>query len=381
MSTIEKDQLYIAGTYARFPVVITKGQGALLTDEQGREYIDLGSGIAVNVFGAADQEWVSAVCRQAGTLAHTSNLYYTSPQVALAENLTHMTGMKKVFFGNSGAEANECAIKAARKYGGQRHKIISLEGSFHGRTLATLSMTGQDAFHQQFHPLPEGFSYIPPNDIPALEKALCDESVCALTLEMVQGEGGVNPLDSAFAQRAQALCREKDILLMVDEVQTGLGRCAALYAYMRYGLKPDVVTSAKGLGGGLPIGACLLGDKVKDVFALSDHGSTFGGNPICCAGANAVLSRMDDALFDEVNQKSKYIFTALSGAPGVKSVTGLGLMLGIEAQKPGREVADSCLKNGVLVLTAKNKVRLLPPLNISWELLYQAMAVLKAALA
>ena len=375
MSTFEMDKSYIANTYARFPLAVKEGHGAILVDEDGKEYIDLGSGIAVNTFGAGDDKWVAAVSAQAKALSHISNLYYTQPQVKLAKLLCEKTGMKKVFFGNSGAEANECAIKVARKYNHHRNVIISLEGSFHGRTLATLAMTGQEVFHSQFQPLPEGFKHVPPNDLKALENAV-DDSVCAVMIELVQGEGGVNVLDRAYAEKVQALCKENDILFMIDEVQTGMGRTGALYAFMQYGLSPDVVTSAKGLGGGLPIGACLMGEKAQNVLGLSDHGSTFGGNPICAAGAVSILERMDDKLLLEVKEKSAYIFKTLQGKSGIKSVSGLGLMIGIETDKPAREVVDACLKQGVVTLTAKNKVRLLPPLSITKAQLEKALKVL-----
>jgi len=375
LSTFEMDKSYIANTYARFPLAVKEGHGAILVDEDGKEYIDLGSGIAVNTFGAGDDKWVAAVSAQAKALSHISNLYYTQPQVKLAKLLCEKTGMKKVFFGNSGAEANECAIKVARKYNHHRNVIISLEGSFHGRTLATLAMTGQEVFHSQFQPLPEGFKHVPPNDLKALENAV-DDSVCAVMIELVQGEGGVNVLDRAYAEKVQALCKENDILFMIDEVQTGMGRTGALYAFMQYGLSPDVVTSAKGLGGGLPIGACLMGEKAQNVLGLSDHGSTFGGNPICAAGAVSILERMDDKLLLEVKEKSAYIFKTLQGKSGIKSVSGLGLMIGIETDKPAREVVDACLKQGVVTLTAKNKVRLLPPLSITKAQLEKALKVL-----
>ncbi len=375
INTFELDKQFVANTYARFPLAVKEGQGALLIDEAGKEYIDLGSGIAVNVFGAGDEKWVEAVASQAKTLSHISNLYYTQPQVKLAQMLCEKTGMKKVFFGNSGAEANECAIKVARKYGGRRNVVLSLNGSFHGRTLATLAMTGQDVFHSQFQPLPLGFKYTDPNDIKALEAALT-EDVCALMVEIVQGEGGVNPLDKAFVVKAQQLCHERDILFMVDEVQTGMGRTGSLFAYMQYGLGPDVVTTAKGLGGGLPIGACLMGEKAQNVLGLSDHGSTFGGNPICAAGALSILERLDDGLLRDVKKKSDYIFDQLQGKPGILSVSGMGLMIGIETEKTAREIVDACLTQGIVTLTAKNKVRLLPPLTITFPQLEKAIGIL-----
>ena len=380
------DREYIAGTYARFPVEIVSGKGSLVYDETGKEYIDLGTGIAVNTFGVADAEWAEAVTKQLYRCQHTSNLYYSEPCAMLAKELCERTGMRKVFFSNSGAEANEAAIKVARKYAAEKkgkdtYTIITLKNSFHGRTLTTLAATGQDVFHEDFTPLTEGFVYAEPNDLVSVKKLMEENKVAAVMLELVQGEGGVCPLEKDFVDGLVALAREKDILLIDDEVQTGNGRTGALYAYMNYGFTPDVVSTAKGLGGGLPIGACLLGEKVKDVLTPGSHGSTFGGNPVSCAGARNVLSRLDDVLLAEVREKSAYIFRELQNAPGVKSVTGMGLMIGIETEKDATEVLAICRENGVLAIKAKQKVRLLPALNIPTEILEKAIAVIKAACA
>lgn len=375
MDIKQLDQEYIAKTYARNDIVIASGNGAILQDINGKEYIDFGSGIAVNCFGVADSKWIDAVTNQAMQLAHISNLYYTLPQVHLAKLLCEKSGMKRVFFGNSGAEANECAIKVARKYGKKRNVIVTLEGSFHGRTLATLAATGQEIFHQQYQPLPKGFKHVKPNNIEAIQNAL-DEGVCAVMLEMVQGEGGVNVLNEAYVKKVRSLCDEHNILLLVDEVQTGIGRTGQFFAYEHFGILPDVVTSAKGLGGGLPISACLLGEKVKNIFTVSDHGSTFGGNPICASGAISIVERMDNDLYQAVKAKSDFIFSALAGQKGVVDVTGLGLMIGIETQISAKEVLQRCIEKGLLVLTAKDKVRLLPPLNISMKELEKGMSIL-----
>ena len=379
MQTRQADQTYVAGTYGRFDAAMASGSGASYQDEEGKTYIDFGTGIGVTLFGACDPEWVKAVTDQLTTLGHTSNLYYTAPQAQLAELLCQRTGMKKVFYGNSGAEANECALKVARRYGEDtgRSVIVTLRNSFHGRTIATLAATGQDKFHAHFGPFPDGFRYIPANDCDALEAALSQGDVCAILMEMIQGEGGVIPLDKTYVQLAEKLCREKDILLMVDEVQTGNGRTGSLYAYMQYGVQPDVVTTAKGLGGGLPIGACLLGEKCEHTLGKGDHGSTFGGNPVCAAAALNVISRLDNKVFEGVKEREAFIRSELAGAPGVKSVTGMGLMLGIEVEKNAGEIAAACLKDGLMVLTAHEKVRLLPPLNISFDELRQGIAILK----
>lgn len=378
------DKEFVANTYARFPIDIVSGKGSLVTDSDGNEYIDLGSGIAVNTFGVADDEWIKAVTAQLGKFQHTSNLYYTEPCAALAEELCKRTGMKKVFFSNSGAEANECAIKAARKYAADKKgkdcfKIITLNNSFHGRTLTTLAATGQEAFHRDFLPLTEGFVSVEPTP-EALTAAVGDDTA-AIMFEIVRGEGGVIPLERPFIDAAVGIAKEKDILLIADEVQCGNGRSGKLYAYMNYGFMPDIVSTAKGLCGGLPLGATMLGEKVENVFTPGSHGSTFGGNPVCCAGALNILSRLDDALLREVSEKSEYIFSEMSGADGVESVSGLGLMIGIKTKKPAKEVVSECMKNGVLALTAKDRVRLLPALNIPFDLLKKALEILKNACA
>ena len=386
MNIKQLDEEYIAHTYARFPIQIASGKGALAVDENGKEYIDLGAGIAVNTFGYADEAWIRAVTEQLAKCQHTSNLYYSEPCAKLAELLCQRTGMKKVFFGNSGAEANECAIKAARKYaadkkGKDTYTIITLKNSFHGRTITTLAATGQDVFHKDFTPLTEGFVYAEPNDLDSVRELVKAHKTAAILFEAVQGEGGVMPLEKEFVTGLAEIAADNDILLMADEVQTGNGRTGKLYAYMNYGVTPDIVTTAKGLGGGLPIGACLLGEKVKDTLTQGSHGSTFGGNPAVCAGAYNILSRIDDTLMDEVREKSAYVFDALRGAPGIRSVTGMGLMIGILPEKSAGEVIDLCREDGVLVIKAKDRVRLLPPLNIPKELLEKAVAVIKAACA
>ena len=384
MTTKELDSKYIANTYARFPIVLEHGKGSLIWDTEGREYIDMGSGIAVNAFGLADSEWIAAVTAQLGKLQHVSNLYYSEPDALLAEQLCSRTGMKKVFFANSGAEANECAIKCARKYAAdkygadKRYKIVTLKNSFHGRTITTLAATGQDELHRDFQPLTEGFLYTPANDCAALKELVeSDEAVAAIMFELVQGEGGVMPLTQEFVQCIAELCAEHDILMICDEVQTGNGRTGTLYAWMQYGITPDIMSTAKGLGGGLPIGACLFGEKTENTLTAGTHGSTFGGNPAVCAGALNILSRIDDALIADVKAKSEYIVSELTGAPGVESVAGLGLMLGIKTTKPLNDVVTACRENGVLVLTAHGKMRLLPALNIPMELVKKAVAVIK----
>ena len=384
MNIKQLDEEYIAHTYARFPIQIASGKGALAVDENGKEYIDLGAGIAVNTFGYADEAWIRAVTEQLAKCQHTSNLYYSEPCAKLAELLCRRTGMKKVFFGNSGAEANECAIKVARKYaadkkGKDTYTIITLKNSFHGRTITTLAATGQDVFHKDFTPLTEGFVYAEPNDLDSVRELVKAHKTAAILFEAVQGEGGVMPLEKKFVTGLAEIAADNDILLMADEVQTGNGRTGKLYAYMNYGVTPDIVTTAKGLGGGLPIGACLLGEKVKDTLTQGSHGSTFGGNPAVCAGAYNILSRIDDTLMDEVREKSAYVFDALRGTPGIRSVTGMGLMIGILPEKSAGEVIDLCREDGVLVIKAKDRVRLLPPLNIPKELLEKAVAVIKAA--
>lgn len=376
----QKDKEYIAGTYGRFDLELVSGKGAELYDINGKKYIDLGSGIAVNIFGAADDEWAKAVANQAGKLQHTSNLYYSEPCVSLAEMLLEKSGMKKVFFGNSGAEANECAIKTARKYYSDNHdgkegKIITLINSFHGRTIATLKATGQDVFHKHFGPFPEGFLYTPANDCEALEKILGDD-IAAVMFEPVQGEGGVNALDKAFVECIFKNAEKYGYLTIADEVQTGNGRTGKYFAVEHFGVKPDIITTAKGLGGGLPIGATLFGEKAADILGAGDHGSTFGGNPVAAAGACTIVSRVDQKLLSDVTAKSDYIRSKLQNQKGIKSVSGLGLMLGIETERSAKEIATECIEKGALVLTAKTKVRLLPPLNITYEQLDYALEIL-----
>ena len=380
----EKDSKYIANTYARFPIVIESGKGSVLTDENGKEYIDLATGIAVNTFGAADSEWVNAVTKQLNKIQHTSNLYYTAPDTDLAEILCKRTGFKKVFFSNSGAEANECAIKAARKYakenkGADYYTVVTLKNSFHGRTVTTLAATGQDVFHKDFLPLTGGFCYVEANNTEDLENAVKTHKIAAIMLECVQGEGGVMPLCKEFVKAAAEIAKKEDILLIIDEVQTGNGRTGKLYSYINYGIMPDIITTAKGLGGGLPIGATMLGEKVQNIFTPGTHGSTFGGNPAACAGALSIINRIDEELLNGVNKKSEYIFSALIGANGIKSVSGMGLMIGIETEKDAGDIINECIKNGVLVIKAKSKVRLLPALNIPDDLLEKAIEILKKA--
>ena len=384
MTTKELDHQYVAPTYARFPVEIVSGKGSILVDDEGKEYIDMGTGIAVNTFGMADGEWIAAVEAQLHAFQHTSNLYYTEPCAKLAQLLCHATGMKKVFFGNSGAEANECAIKAARKYAQTRkgedfHTIVTLKNSFHGRTITTLAATGQDVFHSQFTPLTPGFVHADVNDPAGLRALVTENKVAAIMFEAVQGEGGVLPLPGDFIAEMKNIAEEQDILLIADEVQAGNGRTGAMYGYMNLGITPDIVSTAKGLGGGLPLGACILGDKVENVFTYSDHGSTFGGNPVACAGAVNILSRLTEDVLAGVRERSRLIFDTLTGAPGIRSVSGMGLMVGIETEKPAKDVVSACREMGVLVLTAKTKVRLLPALNIPMDELEKALSVIKTA--
>ena len=386
MSIISLDKEYVAGTYGRFPLELVSGQGSVLTAADGKQYIDLGSGIGVTAFGFGDEAWTAAVTAQLMKLQHTSNLYYTEPCAKLAQLLCERTGLKKVFFSNSGAEANECAIKVARKYSASKKgedcfTILTLVNSFHGRTLTTLAATGQDHFHKDFQPLTPGFAHVQANNIQQLQEAVDTLNPAGIMLECVQGEGGVNPLTPEFVKTAAALSQERDIPLIIDEVQTGNGRTGSLYAYMQFGIQPDIVSTAKGLGGGLPVGATLMGDKVQYVLGPGDHGSTYGGNPVCCAGALSVISRLDDAFLAEVRRKSAYVFSALSGASGVESISGMGLMIGIKTVKPAKEVLTACMERGVLCLTAKDKLRLLPALNIPVEELKKAIDVIKSVCA
>lgn len=382
MDTMDFDRRYVAGTYHRFPLEIVGGKGSVLLGADGREYLDMGGGIAVNLFGMGDDAWKNAVIAQLDRFAHTSNLYYSAPAAQLAQMLCERTGLRRVFFSNSGAEANECAIKAARKWaathkGERYYNIVTLQQSFHGRTLATLAATGQEVYHSQFRPLPEGFLSVPVGDADALDAVLTENPCAAILFEAVQGEGGVKPIGAEYAHSLARLAEKHDVLLMADEVQLGNGRSGALYGYMNYNLHPDVVTTAKALGGGLPLGATLLGEKVAEVFTPGDHGSTFGGNPVCCAGAVNILSRIDEPLLRGVRERSEYIVQTLRGAEGIRGVSGMGLMLGLEIGVPARTFAMKALEKGVLVTTAKDRIRLLPALNIPTEQLKTAVQRLK----
>lgn len=378
----ELDNENIMHTYGRYDVCLTKGKGVYAYDDNGKKYIDVSSGIGVNCLGYCDDGWVKAVSEQAGTIQHISNYYYNKVAGVLAEKLTKATGLSKVFFGNSGAEANECAIKVARKYsfdkyGRGRDHIITLVNSFHGRTIATLSATGQDVFHNYFFPFVDGFDNAIANDIESLKDTITDKT-CAVMLETVQGEGGVNILDSEYLQQVRKICDEKDILLIVDEVQTGVCRTGKLYGYMHSGIKPDIVTSAKGLGGGLPIGICMVNDKLKDVMGPSTHGTTFGSNPVVCAGANYIIDTVNTPEFiEEINKKGAYFKEKLEKIKGVKSVRQQGLMIGIEVEGNAGDIAKKCTENGLLVITAKTLLRMLPPLNIKYEEIDEALAILK----
>lgn len=378
----ELDNENIMHTYGRYDVCLTKGKGVYAYDDNGKKYIDVSSGIGVNSLGYCDDGWVKAVSEQAGTIQHISNYYYNKVAGVLAEKLTKATGLSKVFFGNSGAEANECAIKVARKYsfdkyGRGRDRIITLVNSFHGRTIATLSATGQDVFHNYFFPFVDGFDNAIANDIESLKDTITDKT-CAVMLETVQGEGGVNILDSEYLQQVRKICDKKDILLIVDEVQTGVCRTGKLYGYMHSGIKPDVVTSAKGLGGGLPIGICMVNDKLKDVMGPSTHGTTFGSNPVVCAGANYIIDTVNTPEFiEEINKKGAYFKEKLEKIKGVKSVRQQGLMIGIEVEGNAGDIAKKCTENGLLVITAKTLLRMLPPLNIKYEEIDEALAILK----
>lgn len=383
-STLQQlENTYMAETFSRFPVAIERGEGATLFDTEGKRYVDFGSGIAVNIFGANDEKWKAAVIDQLSRIQHVSNYYYSEPQLDLAELLCFRTGAKRVFFANSGAEANECALKAARKYsfekyGEGRKKIISLNGSFHGRTLFTLTATGQQAFHRFFGPfVPEVVSV--DANMQAVEKE--SENACAVIIECVQGESGVEALDQGFVRALRAFCDEHDILLICDEVQSGNGRTGKFCAYEHYGITPDIMTTAKGLGGGLPIGACLFFEKTEHTLKPGDHGSTFGGNPVCCAGAVSIVSRLTEDFLLEVQGKAEYLRAKLKGFDGLKRVTGLGLMIGLEVEKPAKEIAQNCLKRGLLVLTAHEKVRIVPPLNITKTEMDEGLTILREVLA
>lgn len=378
------DKQYVANTYNRFPLELTHGIGSEVYDTDDKRYIDMGSGIGVTSFGYVDLDWQMAVAEQLCKLQHTSNLYYTEPSAKLAELLCKKTGFSKVFFSNSGAEANECAIKVARKYamdkkGSDYYNVITLENSFHGRTLTTLAATGQEHYHQLFQPLTDGFLHVPAGEISALEKTVSENKTAAIMIECIQGEGGVNVLSKEYVKAVAEIAEKNDIILIVDEVQTGNGRTGKLYSYMNFEIEPDIVTTAKGLGGGLPLGATLLSEKVENVLGFGDHGSTFGGNPVCVAGAISIIERIDDELLAEVREKSEFIKSELQNAEGVIEVCGLGLMIGIKTVKPASEVVKKAMENGVLCLTAKDKVRLLPALNIEKDLLAEAIQKIKLA--
>ena len=375
------DKQYVANTYNLFALQIVSGKGSVVTDDNGKDYIDLGTGIAVNTFGVADETWQQAVIAQMQKVQHTSNLYYTEPCAVLAQMLCQRTGMKKVFFSNSGAEANECAIKVARKYaaekkGADHYTIVTLWNSFHGRTLTTLAATGQDVFHKDFQPLTPGFVHAEANNLADVQEKVAQNKVAAIMIEVVQGEGGVNALEADFVKGLAELCTQQDILLICDEVQVGNGRSGMLYGYMNYGIQPDIVSTAKGLCGGLPLGATMLGEKVEFTLGFSDHGSTFGGNPVCCAGAISTLSRLDEELLAGVRERSQLVKDSLEGKKGIKSVSGMGLMLGLDTEKPAGEVIAQCMERGVLVLSAHGKVRMLPELNIPMDILKKALDII-----
>ena len=382
-----EDKEYISPTYNRFPMAIESGDGATITSSEGKKYIDFTSGIGVNIFGMNDKLWKEAVIAQLNKVQHACNLYYTQPQVELARLLCEKSGAEKVFFGNSGAEENECAIKAARKnsamkYGDKRrYEIVTLENSFHGRTLATLAATGQDAFHKYFGPFPEGFSYAKPVFESVKEKIT--DKTCAVMMELIQGESGVHKLNENFVRQTIEYCQANDILFIADEVQTGNGRTGYMYSYQGYGITPDIVTTAKGLGGGLPIGACLLFGKTAGVFSYGDHGTTFGGNPVACAGGVSIVERLTKDLLLEVQAKGDYLKTFILKMKSVEAVTGMGLMLGVKvnSDKSAREIAERCLRKGLMILTAHDRLRLLPPLNITKTEMNEGLKILNEVLA
>lgn len=386
MNTKEKDLKYIMHTYGRYDVALKSGKGAVAYDEDGKKYIDVSSGIGVNSLGYCNDGWVNAVSKQAGTLQHMSNYFYCKQASDLAEKLCTLTDMSKVCFGNSGAEANECAIKIARKYsfdkyGNDRNRIVTLNNSFHGRTVTTLSATGQDVFHNYFFPFTQGFDYVEANDLEQLKNSVTDKT-CAVLLEVIQGEGGVNILDKDYVRQLVKFCNENDVLVIVDEVQTGIGRTGKLFAYENYDIKPDLVTMAKGLGGGLPIGVCMCGEKLKDVMSPSTHGTTFGANPVVCAGANYVIDTVANKDFlSAVNKKGEHLESRLRAVDGVKNVRRMGLMVGIELENAdAHQIAAKCVENGLLIITAKDLLRMLPPLVITVDELDEAVDILEKTL-
>lgn len=382
---MDLDQAYVCNTYARFPLCVEKGKGAVCWSPEGKRYIDFSSGIGVNSLGFCDADWVKAVSDQAAAVQHISNLFYTEPCIALAQMLCARTGMKKVFFCNSGAEANEGAIKAARKYsfdryGKGRAEIVALNNSFHGRTMATLSATGQAVYHNYFFPFVEDYRFVDSGDFSQLEAAV-GEKTCAVMMELIQGEGGVIAQDPEYVRAVEKLCREKDVLLVIDEVQTGIGRTGKLLACEHYGISPDIVTIAKGIGGGLPLGAVLFGEKTEGVLGFGQHGTTFGGNPVACAGGKVVLSKLNEALLAEVREKAAYLRGKIAAMPGVRAVSGLGLMIGMELEgKSAREVVSAGIEQGLIALTAKDRVRLLPPLTITREEIDEGLQILERVL-
>lgn len=377
----ETDDKYVMNTYKRFPVEVVSGKGSLVYSPDGKEYIDLGSGIGVTSFGIADEEWQNAIKKQISSLQHMSNLYYTEPCGRLAKLLCEKTGMSKVFFSNSGAESNECAIKGARKYaadhkGSEYCTIVTLKNSFHGRTITTLSATGQEHYHELFQPLTPGFVHAEPGNMEELKKLCAENKVAAVMIECIQGEGGVIPLPKEYVSELAAFTKENDILLIVDEVQTGNGRTGEFYAYMNYGIHPDIVSTAKGLAGGLPLGATLFSEKTASALGYGEHASTFGGNPVCCAAAVSIVSRIDEAFLAEVKEKSRLIFETMQSKEGVEDISGMGLMIGIKTKKPAAEVLAYCMDHGVLCLTAKDRIRLLPALNIPKEVLEKGLKII-----
>lgn len=392
MNTIEQFNEHVMGTYGRYDLVLDSGENRTAISENGKEYIDFGSGIGTNSLGFCDEDWVKAICEQAHKIQHTSNYYYTKVQADFAKKLCEATGYSKMFFGNSGAEANECAIKLARKYSfdkygkeAERNIIITLVNSFHGRTMATLSATGQEVFHNYFFPFLPGFVNVEANDTDDLKAKLSeyDGKVCAVMFEFIQGEGGVCPLTQEFVDAIFEECEKRDILTIGDEVQTGVGRTGKLLAGENFGKRPNITTLAKGLAGGVPIGVCLADEKCDKVLTAGTHGSTFGGNPISCAGGIAVLDKVTKPEFlDEVNKKADYFKSKLLEIPEIEGVDGMGLMLGARLKtKTSAEVCKACLENGLLILTAKAKLRFLPPLNISYDEIDKGMEILRKVMA
>lgn len=389
MNLFEKANECLMHTYVPLPIIITHGEGSCLFDENNKKYIDFTSGIGVSSVGYKNKKLNEAILNQLNSFAHLSNIFLSTPTVKLANKLTTISKMSKVFFSNSGAEANEGALKLAKKYsymkyGGKRNKILSLKDSFHGRTLATITATGQDKFHKYFDPFPDGYDYVTPNSIEDFKEKLTDD-VCAIIMEAIQGEGGVNLLNSNFVQEVCNVCKEKDVLIIFDEVQCGLGRTGHIFCFQEFGVEADIITLAKGLGGGLPIGAILCNEKLSNTFTPGDHGSTFGGNPVVCAGALAVLDQIcNDELLSSVQAKGKFIRQTLtkSKLPLVKNIRGLGLMIGIEVSCPPDEIQKKALEKGLLILTAgKNVVRLLPPLTISEIEIKKGLAILLKCLS